>query len=90
MYAVWLLLGANILENRYGEVQHSPGPADEETGPRLAKLGGACCKEVGSAPQILATLPLSYRHTDGAALSFTLARLPLKSATSAGDGSKRA
>jgi hypothetical protein len=24
-----------------------------------------------SAPQILATLPLSYRNTDGAALSFT-------------------
>ena len=27
--------------------------------------------EVVSAPQILATLPLSYRNTDGAALSFT-------------------
>ena len=25
---------ANFLELRYGEVQHSPGPADEETGPR--------------------------------------------------------
>jgi hypothetical protein len=36
------------------------------------------CKEVGSAPQILATLPLSYRNTDGAALSFT--PRPLKSA----------
>ena len=34
--------------------------------------------EVVSAPQILATLPLCYRNTDGAALSFT-AR-PLKSA----------
>ena len=34
------------------------------------------------APQILATLPLFYRYTDGAALSFTLAfALPLKSAT---------
>ena len=34
------------------------------------------------APQILATLPLFYRYTDGAALSFTLTfALPLKSAT---------
>ena len=57
------------------EAKESPGPADEETGPRLAKLGGACCKEVGSAPQILARLPLSYRNTDGTALSFT-PRLP--------------
>ena len=32
---------------------------------------GARCKEVGSTPQILATLPLSYRYTDGAALSIT-------------------
>ena len=39
---------------------------------RVEAEGGACCKEVGSAPQILATLPLSYRNTDGAALSFTL------------------
>jgi hypothetical protein len=28
------------------EAKESPDPADEETGPRLAKLGGACCKEV--------------------------------------------
>ena len=60
------------------EAKESPDPADEETGPRLAKLGGACCKEVGSAPQILARLPLCYRNTDGAALSFT--PRPLKSA----------
>src|SRR5215207_6445256 len=53
------------------EAKESLDPADEDTGPRLAKLGGACCKEVGSTPQILATLPLSYRNTDGAALSFT-------------------
>jgi hypothetical protein len=44
-----------------------PDPADKENGPRLAKLGGACCKEVVSAPRILARLPLSYRNTDGAA-----------------------
>src|SRR5215203_5421444 len=53
------------------EAKESPDLADEETGPRLAKLGGACCKEVGSAPQILATLPLSYRNTDGAPFSIT-------------------
>jgi hypothetical protein len=53
------------------EAKESPDPADEETGPRLAKLGGACCKEVVSAPQILATLPLSYKNTDGAAPPFT-------------------
>jgi hypothetical protein len=53
------------------EAKESPDPADEETGPRLAKLGGACCKEVVSAPQILTTLPLSYRNTDGAAPPFT-------------------
>jgi hypothetical protein len=53
------------------EARESPDPADEETGPRLAKLDGACCKEVGSAPQILATLPLSYRNTDRAAPPFT-------------------
>jgi hypothetical protein len=52
--------------------KESPDPADEETGPRLAKLGGACCKEVGSAPRMIATLPLSYGYTDGAALRFTL------------------
>ena len=66
-----LFPGANFVALHYGEVQHSPGPADEETGPRLAKLGGACCKEVVSAPQILATLPLSYRNTYGAAPPFT-------------------
>jgi tRNA(Arg) A34 adenosine deaminase TadA len=67
--AVACLHSSDFREHRYGEVQHSPGPADEETGPRLAKLGGACCKEVGSAPQILS------RNTDGTALSFT-PRLP--------------
>ena len=62
---------ANLVDLCYGEVHHSPGPENKETGPRLAKLGGACCMEVVSAPQILAPLPLSYRNTDGAAPPFT-------------------
>ena len=55
------------------EPKESLGPADEGTGPRLAKLGGACCKEVGSAPRMIATLPVSRGYTDGASLWFTLA-----------------
>jgi hypothetical protein len=39
--------------------------ASPRQGPRGEAEGGACCKEVGGAPQILATLPLSYRNTDG-------------------------
>ena len=52
-------------------------------GPQGEAEGGACCKEVVSAPQILATLPLSYRNTDGAALSFT--PRPLKSVAAAAE-----
>jgi hypothetical protein len=55
------------------EQKESPDPAHEETGPRLAKLGGACCKEAfGSAPGRIRTsdsrfrkpllYPLSYRR----------------------------
>jgi hypothetical protein len=32
--AVACLHSSDFREHRYGEVQHSPGPADEETGPR--------------------------------------------------------
>src|SRR5215208_3241243 len=61
----------SIYDKGPGHPEGCPDPADEETGPRLAKLVGACCMEVVSAPQILARLPLSYRNTDGAAPPFT-------------------
>ena len=59
-------------------------------GPGRGVQAGARCKEVESAPRMIAPLPLFYRYTDGAAFSFTLAKAAPKSPTSAGDGSKRA
>ena len=52
-------------------------------GPQGEAEGGACCKEVVSAPQILATLPLSYRNTDGGSAFVHAA--PLKSAAAAAE-----
>jgi hypothetical protein len=53
------------------KAKFSIAPARRMKRPGRGGEGGACCKEVVSAPQILATLPLFYRNTDGAALSFT-------------------
>src|SRR5215217_4675525 len=58
-----ILLMVHLLppKSRAGTPRRIPRPGGRRD--RAEAEGGACCKEVVSAPQILATLPLSCWHT---------------------------